>query len=293
MVRFNLKWMLIIVLSFASLKLSAQDDDLLGDEPAITANNKVNFAFKTTKVINLQSLELLGPGVFDFKMNHRFGALSEGPINAFGLDLATIRFGGEYGINRKLMAGIGRSNVSGIKNVDGYLKYRVFQQTSDNKKPLSLLLFYGIENKIGPSYSTLPASNKLTHVAQLIIGRKFNETFSAQLSPSYVMGYNSYNAAFNQVALGMGMRMKLTMRTTLNAEWIPILTNKGMVRNSASIGFDIETGGHVFQVHFTNSSGLNEAQFISNTNDTWDTYGIRFGFNLSRVFTIVSPSKFK
>jgi hypothetical protein len=285
--------MLVLVLSFASLKLSAQDDDLLGDEPSIPADNKVNFAFKTTKVINLQSLEMLGPGVFDFKMNHRFGALSEGPINAFGLDLATIRFGGEYGINRNLMAGIGRSNVSGSKNVDGYLKYRVFQQTSDNKKPVSLLLFYGIENKIGPSYSDVNLAKRLTHVAQIIVGRKFNETFSAQFSPSYVMGYNSYNAAFNQVALGMGMRMKLTMRTTLNAEWIPILTNKGMVRNSASIGFDIETGGHVFQVHFTNSSGLNEAQFISNTHDTWDTYGIRFGFNLSRVFTIVSPSKFK
>ena len=285
--------MLFIALSFASLKLSAQDDDLLGDEPSIPADNKVNFAFKTTKVINLQSLELLGPGVFDFKMNHRFGALSEGPINAFGLDLATIRFGGEYGINRNLMAGIGRSNVSGSKNVDGYLKYRVFQQTADNKKPVSLLLFYGIENKIGPSYSDVNSSKRLTSVAQIIIGRKFNETFSAQFSPSYVMGYNSYNAAFNQVALGLGLRMKLTMRTTLNAEWIPILTNKGLVRNSASIGFDIETGGHVFQVHFTNSSGLNEAQFISNTHDTWNTYGIRFGFNLSRVFTIVSPSKFK
>ena len=293
MVRFNLKWMFVLILCVVSLKLSAQDDDLLGDEPSIPADNKVNFAFKTTKVINLQSLELLGPGVFDFKMNHRFGALSEGPINAFGLDLATIRFGGEYGINRNLMAGIGRSNVSGSKNVDGYLKYRVFQQTSDNKKPISLLLFYGIENKIGPSYSAVNSSKRLTSVAQVIIGRKFNETFSAQFSPSYVMGYNIYNAAFNQVALGIGMRMKLTMRTTLNAEWIPILTNKGMVRNSASLGFDIETGGHVFQIHFTNSSGLNEAQFISNTHDTWNTYGIRFGFNLSRVFTIVSPSKFK
>ncbi len=293
MVRFNLKWILVIALSFVSLKLSAQDDDLLGDEPAIPTDNKVNFAFKTTKVINLQSLELLGPGVFDFKMNHRFGALNEGPINAFGLDLATIRFGGEYGINRNLMAGFGRSNVSGNKNVDGYLKYRVFHQTSNNKKPFSLLLFYGIENKIGPTYSDVNASKRLTSVAQVIIGRKFNETFSAQFSPSYVLGYNSSNAAFNQVALGMGMRMKLTMRTTLNAEWIPILTNKGFVRNSASIGFDIETGGHVFQVHFTNSSGLNEAQFISNTQDTWDTYGIRFGFNLSRVFTIVNPSKFK
>ena len=293
MVRFNLKWTLAFVLCLISLKLSAQDDDLLGDEPSVSLNNKVNFAFKTTKVINLQSLEMLGPGVFDFKMNHRFGALSEGPINAFGLDLATIRFGGEYGINRNLMAGIGRSNVSGSKNVDWYLKYRVFQQTSDNKKPFSLLLFYGLENKIGPSYSDVDLAKRLTHVAQIIVGRKFNETFSAQFSPSYVMGYNSYNTAFNQVALGMGIRMKLTMRTTLNAEWIPILTNKGLVRNSASIGFDIETGGHVFQVHFTNSSGLNEAQFISNTYDTWDTYGIRFGFNLSRVFTIVSPSKFK
>lgn len=293
MVRFNLKWTIAFVLCLISLKLSAQDDDLLGDEPSVPIDNRVNFAFKTTKVINLQSLELLGPGVFDFKMNHRFGAFNNGPINAFGLDLATIRFGGEYGINRNLMAGIGRSNVSGSKNVDGYLKYRVFQQTSDNKKPFSLLLFYGIENKIGPSYSDVNSSKRLTSVAQVIIGRKFNETFSAQFSPSYVMGYNSSNAAFNQVALGLGMRMKLTMRTTLNAEWIPILTNKGLVRNSASVGFDIETGGHVFQVHFTNSSGLNEAQFISNTNDTWDTYGIRFGFNLSRVFTIVSPSKFK
>lgn len=293
MVRFNLKWTLAFVLCLISLKLSAQDDDLLGDEPSVSLNNKVNFAFKTIKVINLQSLEMLGPGVFDFKMNHRFGAFNNGPINAFGLDLATIRFGGEYGINRNLMAGIGRSNVSGSKNVDGYLKYRVFHQTSDNKKPFSLLLFYGLENKIGPSYSDVNSSKRLTSVAQVIIGRKFNETFSAQFSPSYVMGYNSSNTAFNQVALGLGMRMKLTMRTTLNAEWIPILTNKGLVRNSASVGFDIETGGHVFQVHFTNSSGLNEAQFISNTNDTWDTYGIRFGFNLSRVFTIVSPSKFK
>jgi len=293
MVRFNIKWMLVIVLSFTSLKLSAQDDDLLGDELSVQIDDKVNFAFKTTKVINLQSLEMLGPGVFDFKMNHRFGAFNNGPVKAFGLDFATIRFGGEYGINRNLMAGIGRSNVTGSKNVDGYLKYRVFQQTTDNKKPFSFLLFYGLENKIGPSYSDVNTPKRLTSVAQAIIGRKFNETFSAQFSPSYVMGFNNYNAAFNQVALGMGMRMKLTMRTTLNAEWIPILTNKGLVRNSASVGFDIETGGHVFQVHFTNSSGLNEAQFISNTHDTWNTYGIRFGFNLSRVFTIVNPSKFK
>ena len=85
------------------------------------------------------------------------------------------------------------------------------------------------------------------------------------------------------------MRQKLTKRTTMNLEYIPVLTNNEYIQNSLSVGFDIETGGHVFQIHFTNSKGLNEAQFIANTRDTWDTYGIRFGFNLSRVFTIVKP----
>ena len=293
MVTNKFKFIVILFFSLVAFDLSAQADDLLGDEPSPVTSNKVNFAFKTTKVINLQSLEMLGPGVFDFKMNHRFGAVNSGPIDAFGLDKATIRFGGEYGVNKNLMAGIGRSNIAGYKNVDGYLKYRVLHQTSDNKIPVSLLLFYGIENKIGPKYDTLNQNTRLTHVGQLIIGRKFNETFSAQFSPSYIQGYNVNNTAFNQIALGLGMRMKLTMRTTMNLEWIPILSNKGMVKNSASVGFDIETGGHVFQIHFTNSSGLNEAQFMSNTQETWKAYGVRFGFNLSRVFTIVSPSKFK
>ena len=146
-------------------------------------------------------------------------------------------------------------------------------------------MFYGLENKIGPSYSDVNTSKKLTSVAQVIIGRKFNETFSAQFSPSYISGYNSYNTAFNQVALGMGMRMKLTMRTTLNAEWIPILTNKGMVRNSASIGFDIETGGHVFQLMFSNSMYMYEQGFVAQTTGKWSDFGIRLGFNLSRTFS--------
>ena len=98
------------------------------------------------------------------------------------------------------------------------------------------------------------------------------------------MGYNSYNAAFNQVALGMGMRMKLTMRTTLNAEWIPILTNKGLVRNSASVGFDIETGGHVFQLVFSNSQPMNDVAVFSNTSGDWNGGSIYFGFNMYRSF---------
>lgn len=105
----------------------AQDDDLLADEPTVKSDEFVDFAFKTTKVVNLQSIEMLGAGVLDFKMNHRFGSVNEGAINAFGLDKATIRFGVEYGVTPNLLIGIGRSNLSSLKNVDGYFKYRILK----------------------------------------------------------------------------------------------------------------------------------------------------------------------
>lgn len=266
----------------------AQDDDLLGDEPGNNEPEYVDFAFKTTKVVNLQSIEMLAAGVFDFKMNHRFGSINNGAVNAFGLDLATIRFGGEYGINKNLMAGIGRSNLGDIKNVDAYVKYRILRQVKGNKMPFTAMLFYGIENKIGPEYDQLDYTYRLTHTAQLIIGKKVSDGFSLQLSPTVNIRSYFGNTVSN-IALGIGMRQKLTKRTTMNLEYIPVLTNNEYIQNSLSVGFDIETGGHVFQIHFTNSKGLNEAQFIANTRDTWDTYGIRFGFNLSRVFTIVKP----
>jgi hypothetical protein len=266
----------------------AQDDDLLGDEPRNSEPEYVDFAFKTTKVVNLQSIEMLAAGVFDFKMNHRFGSINNGAINAFGLDLATIRFGGEYGINKNLMVGIGRSNLGDIKNVDAYMKYRILRQVKGNKMPFTAMLFYGIENKIGPEFDQLDYAYRLTHTAQLIFGKKVSDGFSFQLSPTINIRSYFGNTVSN-IALGIGMRQKLTKRTTMNLEYIPVLTNNEYIQNSLSVGFDIETGGHVFQIHFTNSKGLNEAQFIANTRDTWDTYGIRFGFNLSRVFTIVKP----
>jgi len=278
----------LAVFALLPVMLNAQDEDLLADEPKVEANQYVDFAFKTTKVVNLQSLEMLGAGVFDFKMNHRFGAINEGPINAFGLDKATIRFGGEYGVTSNLMVGIGRSNLSSIKNVDAYFKYRFLRQQKGNHRPVTALLFYGIENLIGSYYDQITYSQRLTHTAQLIIGKKVSEGFSFQFSPT-VMWNIEYGRNFSKIALGIGMRQKLTPRTTVNLEYIPLLTNHNNLVNSLSVGFDIETGGHVFQLHFTNSLGLNEAQFIGNTRETWDAYGIRFGFNLSRVFTIVKP----
>lgn len=309
------KKMLTVALNLVSVVcgnlISAQDDTSFSllDEPSALVAEKVYNAFKTTKVVNLQSIELIDAGVFDFKMSHRFGGINAGAVNAFGLDIATIRFGGEYGVNQNLMLGLGRYNVKSEKGVDAYFKYRLMHQTSDNKNPLTIILFGGADYKntrykdtgtaIQENLISLNFGQRQAYVGQIIIGRKETDNFSWQISPT-VVHYNWLKPLVNfvapaqtQFAIGLGFRQKLSTRTSLNMEYIPILRGKGDYYNSFSVGFDVETGGHVFQFDFTNSIGLNESMFISRTTDRWSTAGVRFGFNLHRVFTVVDPSYFR
>ena len=279
-------WILGISLLVAS-SLSAQDD-LLGDMPSEPVLTPVNFAFKTTRVVNLQSVETLGEGVFDFKIQHRFGALNSGASNAFGLDLATIRIGGEYGLTPKVTLGLGRSPVE--KTIDGYAKIKWVQQMRGGGSPVSVLTVASAAYR-NQNYTAEPSLvERLAYVGQVIVGRKFNEKLSLQVVPS-VVHYNWVNVAVpnTQFALGLGMRHKLTMRSSLNLEWIPVLSDKGTFYNSFSIGMDVETGGHVFQMGFTNSIGLSENLFLTRNTTQWNNAGIRFGFNMSRVFTLVDP----
>lgn len=324
-------WLRVAAIALGSVAMNvvqAQDDTSfsLFDEPSAPVAEKVQYAFKTTKVVNLQSLELIDPGVFDFKMSHRFGAMnggaaafnSEDAVNAFGFDVATIRFGGEYGVNENLMVGLGRYNVKSEKGVDAYVKYRLMHQTSDNKKPLSILLLGAVDYKntqydrtiigiAGPVTIAwgIPGKQRLSYVGQVIVGKKVNDDFSWILSPTVVVSgmndrYDAGSASFvssgtakTQFALGMGFRNKLSSRTSLNMEYIPILNGNGDFYNSFSVGFDVETGGHVFQFDFTNSVGMNESMFITRNTDRWGAAGVRLGFNLHRVFTVVDPSRFQ
>jgi hypothetical protein len=192
---------------------------------------------------------------------------------------------------------MGRSNVYQSKNVDALLKYRFLQQKTEGM-PISLLGVIGTQYLLGSRLdSILTNAQRASYFGQLIIGSKVNENLSIQFSPTFL--HNTSHAVISdpnsqvsqQWALGMGMRYKISKRSSINVEYIPIFTDKGSVYNSFSVGMDLETGGHVFQFHLTNSMGLNEAQFISNTTNQWDNAGIRLGFNLSRVFTIIKPKE--
>jgi hypothetical protein len=248
--------------------------------------------FKTTRLVNGHSVENVAKGVLDVKISHRFGNINEGGYELFGLDKATMRMGFDYGITRYLMVGIGRSTYQ--KTYDGFFKLKILRQSRGKRKmPITLCYVPTIALKTlkyeDPTIKNY-YSSRLSYSHQLIIGRKFSEGTSFQLMPTFVH-QNLVTAATDPndiLAIGIGGRQKITKRLSFNFEYyyqLPKYKLQGST-NSLSLGFDIETGGHVFQLHFTNSQGMNERSFIAGTNGKWEKGDILFGFNISRVFTI-------
>ena len=278
------------LLSISATCLHAQYESLLKDlEPGKAKKEYVTNAFKSSRVVNGHSMELIGKGVLDFRILHRFGTVNQGVSEFFGLDQASMRMGFDYGVGKNLTIGIGRSTLK--KELDGFIKWRAVRQTVGGS-PFSWLLITGTSIftfKNTEPQAKLAFSSRVAYYYQTIIGRKFTNRFSLQLSPTLVHR-NQVNAGEinDSYALGIGSRFKLSKRTALVVDYFASLNRpkNSPQRDALSIGFDIETGGHVFQLHFSNSSGLNERAFITDTQDMWGKGDIRFGFNLSRVFTV-------
>jgi hypothetical protein len=280
------------VLSMSTYYSQSDSTDLLSilgaDETTI---DYTTASFKTNRVINLHSLENTAGGVFDFKISHRFGFVSGGINELFGLDQASIRIGGDYGITDRFTIGFGRSSFQ--KTYDFFSKYKFLRQSTGKKKmPLTAALLTTAAINSAPWED--PArenyfSSRLSYTWQLILGRKFSDNFTLQLSPTIVhRNLVTSNSEKNDIyAIGSAARLKLSKRTSFNAEYVYLLPDRvaADIQNSLSIGFDIETGGHVFQLHFTNSTSMIENGFIANTVGKWADGDVHFGFNVSRVFT--------
>lgn len=254
----------------------------------------VTGAYPSTRVIMQQSLENLAPGTMDFRILHRFGLLKDGSSDFFGLDNAYFRLGFDFGVTKDLMVGIGRSTAD--KEYDGFIKYRILHQsTGYHVMPVTVSLVVGMTavsqdisqaaGKVNP-----PFADRIAYTYQVIIGRKFNENLTLQVSPTMVYRNLVTAAADNNnlYALGFGGRMKITHRLSLTADYFYDLNNyAGSGRyNALAVGVDIETGGHTFQLHVTNATGMNERAVIADTNYSWGKGEIAFGFNLSRIFSL-------
>lgn len=276
---------------------------MLGSEDAGKAAPRKEFVtatFKATRIINGHSVENVGQGVLDFRILHRFGALNQGARNFFGLDNAVTKLAFDYGITNWLMIGIGRSTFE--KEFDGFLKAKLYRQTMDGRHPFTLsyvtaMSIQGMETPELPAGQTYYFSNRVCYTNQLLIARKFSKRLSLQLTPT-IVHYNlvkTTDEPNNTLAIGLGGRIKLSNRIAFTGEYYYRLPSAQLANyhNSLSLGIDVETGGHVFQLFFTNATAINERAFIGQTTNTWDDGGIHFGFNISRVFTVVRPKEFK
>jgi hypothetical protein len=283
-------------LLFISQNIKSQDlMDLLGNDKPSKEFAKA--AFKTTHLILGQSIENVAKGHLNFIIAHHFGRINEGSYNFWGLDQSTIRIGLEYGITDKLEVGLGRSSYQ--KTIDGFVKYKILRQNNMNM-PISISYFGGMAiNTLKWEDPTRDNffSSRLSFVNQLLIARKFNDKLSLQLMPSFVHK-NLVKRVIDQnniFAIGGGGRYKLTKRLSVNAEYYQLLPGQTAddFDNSLSLGVDIETGGHVFQLFFTNSQPLFERGFITETQGKWNKGDVFFGFNIIRTFAVVKPKAFR
>ncbi|MCC6180394.1 MAG: hypothetical protein IT237_01030 [Bacteroidia bacterium] len=287
--------LLMVVVFFTNTKAQGADDllNMVNDKPK---KEFVSASFKTTRLINFHTTEVLGRRSLDFRISHRFGDFNSGAYNAFGIDGgANIRLGIEYSHNGRFMFGIGRT--SGKKIADGFLKYRLLKQTTKGGgMPISVTLFSGMYNTFMQNVIVdgvnkyQNAYDRLSYCHQIMIARKFNSRFSFQLTGAVVHAnivekITDKNDCF---IAGAVTRFKFTQRQAITLEYGYRINKytREKYYNSLGIGYDLETGGHVFQVHLTNSFGLTEDQYFMYTNNSWKNWAIRLGFNISRVFAL-------
>jgi Membrane bound beta barrel domain (DUF5777) len=247
--------------------------------------------FKYTRIVDGHSVVTLPKRVLDVRISHRFGPISSGLYNFFGLDNATMRLGFDYGITNKIMVGVGHSTYQ--KTYDGFIKISLTQQegiSGNHLVSVAAVATMAINTlKQFDSVST-PFGDRTSYVYQLLIARKISRGFSLQLMPTYVVTdpISFKHLVKNVVAIGVGAAHRVSKRMNINAEYyyqFPDDKAPGS-HNVLSFGVDIGTGGHVFQLHFTNSTGLTEKSFITETTGRWDKSDILFGFNISRVFQL-------
>ncbi len=276
---------------------------LLVSNVSLFAQEAVFQTFKDTRVINAQTVEVLPWGKMDFRIGHRFGDIggtSGGWQTFYGLEQATdVNFGFEYGMRKNLTLGLFRAKGNGPtrSNVVGSVKYKLISQ-GENSMPITATLL-GVSslstmskgNDLGSINSFPKFTNRLSYSAQLLLARKFGNRFSLQLMPGYtyrnLVNFDDQNGF---LTMGAAAKIQLNKANGIIFDFTTPITNKtygGNTRTpSIGIGWEIETGGHVFQLNFTNAKGIHETDYIPYTNSKWLDGQFRLGFTVARRFSL-------
>jgi len=279
-----------IILFFWQINAIAQDDLMNLIKDTVPDAEPVRSIFNGTRIINGHSVETRGAGTLEVIFMHRFGSLNSGAYNFWGLDEAWIRLGLEYSITDDLTIGLGRSSYE--KTYDGFLKYRFVEQTKGVRNfPFTATGFVSMAiNTLKPTdpEQEIQFSSRLSYAYQVIMARKFNKNLSLQLTPTLVHHNLVATPEENNdiFALGFGGRYKVSRRLALTLEYFYQFNNNTEQVNydALGVGLEIETGGHVFQIVFSNSRAMIEKSFITETTGNFFDGDIHLGFNITRAF---------
>ncbi len=286
------KSILISVLSLISFVGQAQEDDLLKELDNLN-QNETRFelpAFKALQIGNLQSTKVVDNADLYMVVAHRFGTVKNGIDDFFGLDQANTKIQLLYGLLPNLQVGISRDSYE--KTYSGTAKYKVFRQSDIVPVNVSLYGSVDVNSQLKTSvYPGLKTSDRFSYTAQILASRSFSQKLSLQLAPIYVrhnlqdLNY-TITPTYNQILLGFGGRYKLLKRLSFNLDYAYNFSknSNSLYNNPLTMGLDIETGGHVFQLLFTNSRASNDSSFLTETTGDWSKGEISFGFNIVRVF---------
>ena len=285
------KSILSLLLCFLTFNYAAAQDDLLNQLDTIKSNKKQIeiAAFKGLQIGNMQSTKLPAKKELYILISHRFGDLTKGFNNFFGLDDATTKIGGIYGLTNWLAIGASRhTNVN--KTYELTAKYKLFDQQV-NGFPFAVVGYNTMDINSGlkkEQYPLLRFTNRLAFISQLLISRKFTDALSLEVTPIYVHKnlYEKLNERKDLFVLGMGGRYKFTNRLSMNVDYGARVHphDQRTFRDPLTVGLDIDTGGHIFQLVFSNAQQMNAVEVFSNASGRWNGGGIYFGFNLYRVF---------
>ncbi len=285
-----MKFLLTFVTLLGISQLTLAQDDLLSEmekQETVVSDFTIG-TFSGTRLINGHSIETKHKGSLEFIITHRFGTLNSGGYNLWGLDNSSIRLGLEYGITDKLGVGVGRSSFD--KTFDYYTKYKVLRQTKSVPVTVTALGTASFKASMREEFPTLATRDKMSYVAQLLIARKFSQRVSFQLAPAFLhqRTVNQDTAVNNLLSLGMGGRVKITRSMAVVAEYYLRLNEHDATpfNDSIGLGVEFETGGHVFQLVFTNSRGMMERAFLAETTGDFFDGDIHFGFNITRTFQL-------
>lgn len=245
--------------------------------------------FEALKIGNLESTKVAKGGELYFNVSHRFGSVKGGFKTFFGLDQANTRIQLLYGIGDWAHIAVSRESIR--KTYSGDLKFRIMRQSE--KRWLTITGYTSIHCNTELSREVYPKmlfEDRLSYATQLLIARKFHDRFTLEIAPTYIR-QNLVLEPFqlhNQLAMGLGARFRLSKRLSLNMEYVMNLyrAEQSIYKDPLSIGLDFETGGHVFQLLFSNAQSLNGPGFMTNAEGDWWKGDIFFGFNISRKFRL-------